>query len=278
MHEIIELEKRWYRYKLKKFLNKAMIFLSVALAIFLIYYFVFNKNANDEDSVKSYIVNMFNFSKSTMKEKKEVEEVVIQKSEESNKSIEIAQTTPHTDVALMPIIPVIDMAKEERIKQTRKPRVKRTKPAVRKHHPKLVKAKPNSSLTAKELSTISKVKPVTQATKVEPHVTKKINFQTTTINYIETMKKKFIKSKNPRDAILISKALYKKRNYAKAEAWALTANKLSKNLEESWLLFAKSKAKQGKKQEAINILASYYQKSKSAKAKGLIEQIKRGNF
>jgi hypothetical protein len=58
----------------------------------------------------------------------------------------------------------------------------------------------------------------------------------------------------------------------------LSANKLDKNLDESWLLFAKSKAKLGKKQEAINILASYYKKSESAKAKVLIGQIKTGKI
>jgi len=63
-----------------------------------------------------------------------------------------------------------------------------------------------------------------------------------------------------------------------AEQWALSANKLNNSLEESWLLFAKSKAKLGKKKEALKILVSYYKKSNSIKAKRLIGQIQTGRI
>jgi tetratricopeptide (TPR) repeat protein len=92
------------------------------------------------------------------------------------------------------------------------------------------------------------------------------------------MKAKFAKSKNSRDALLLAKAYYKEGKYQESEQWALSANKLDNNLEESWLLFAKAKAKLGKKEEAVTILASYYKKSHSTKAKSLMGQIKTGKI
>ena len=92
------------------------------------------------------------------------------------------------------------------------------------------------------------------------------------------MKEKFSKSKSPRDALLVAKTYYKNAEYVESEKWSLTANKLNNSLEESWLLFAKSKAKLGKKKEALKILVSYHKKSHSVKAKRLIGKIRTGQI
>jgi len=117
-----------------------------------------------------------------------------------------------------------------------------------------------------------------QSVKKVPHKTKKMHFTSTSVNYAQTIKSKFIKSNNPRDALLLAKLYYKKKNFQEAEKWALSANKLNNSLEESWFLFAKSKVKLGKKHEALKILVSYYKKSNSTKAKALIMQIKMGKI
>jgi len=67
--------------------------------------------------------------------------------------------------------------------------------------------------------------------------------------------------------------LFRSGNYVESEKWALIANNLDKNSEESWFLFAKSKAKLGKRREALKILVSYHKKTKSPQAKELIEKI-----
>jgi tetratricopeptide (TPR) repeat protein len=93
-------------------------------------------------------------------------------------------------------------------------------------------------------------------------------------NYMQIMKEKFAKNKNPRDAILIAKAYFRAGNYEKSKEWALRANSLDKNLEESWIVFAKSKQMLGQRDEALNILITYYKKSRSKRVKELIEKIK----
>ena len=111
-----------------------------------------------------------------------------------------------------------------------------------------------------------------------PRESKKIDFGSSNSNYMPIMKRKFEQNKNPREAILIAKAYYKAGNYIESEKWALTANNLDKKNQESWLLFAKSKAKLGKRKEALKILVSYFKETKSSEAKDLIEKIKDRSF
>ncbi len=131
---------------------------------------------------------------------------------------------------------------------------------------KLIKAKGSSALTSRDLGVVNGMD-------IDRKESKKITFHTTSNNYLSIMKRKFEKNKNSREAILIAKVYYKAGNYVESEKWALIANNLDKNSEESWFLFAKSKVKLGKKREALKILISYHKKTKSLQAKELINKI-----
>jgi len=78
------------------------------------------------------------------------------------------------------------------------------------------------------------------------------------------------------DSMFLAKQYYKNKNYKKAEYWALQTNKVNENIEESWLIFAKAKAKRGQRNEAIRILNNYIKRSHSIEAKVLLEKIKSG--
>ena len=270
MHKVKELEKKWFHYKMKQMLMPAIKISSLYL-LFVGSYYLYDKNGDmvlspNKTNVLGVSMEM---NDSIVVEKKIVSTKVAPKpQEEKNKEVE-------EKIVLRPIIPVIDMEREERISET----VKHHK-VVKRHHSSKpqnsVKAKKNSYLTAKELATIAK--PHGRIEVVPPRKTKKIHFTSTSTNYIARMKQKFSKSKSPRDALLLAKAYYKKQNYSEAEEWALSANKLDNSLEDSWLLFAKSKAKLGKQKEALKILVSYYRKSQSSKVKSLIGQIKTGRI
>ena len=256
--KIKELEKRWYRYKLKMImvpLGSSVVTAFVGSGGYYLYdkYYIHNKP-------KTVVLSA-------------TKEVNLPKVE----AVKLVKTEPLKDtkkddnsMLLEPIIPVIDLQKEEAVQYVKKSLPKRHEP-----HKRLVRAKANDYLTAKELASMSRVESVSSS---KPHVMKRIKLQSTSVNYIETMKEKYAHSHSSRDALLLAKAYYKKGAYSEAEGWALRANEINSKLDESWLLFAKSKAKMGKKQEAINILAKYYTKSKSANAKALIEQIKMGRI
>ncbi len=246
-----ELEKRWYKYKAKTFTFFSLILMIVILLPYLVYYIY--SNMDTITGSKSNVLPKTN----TVIEKPIAPPVMAPPKVEEKAKDPIAAT----EVLLSPTIPILDMEDE---KET--PRVVKKKRVASTHKKRLVKAKKSSSLSANEMAVISG--------KDLNHKKKKINFSHNGSDYKEVMKKKFEENRNPREALLLAKVYYKENNYIQAEEWALRANKLDKGLDESWLLFAKSKAKLGKRKEALNILSSYYKKSKSVQARELISKIK----
>ncbi|MDD2782007.1 CDC27 family protein [Sulfuricurvum sp.] len=67
-------------------------------------------------------------------------------------------------------------------------------------------------------------------------------------------------------ALIIARDFYTQENYVDAAIWAKKANQLNREVEEAWLLYAKSYYAQGRKDEAIKILELYlnYKDSKTA--------------
>lgn len=94
----------------------------------------------------------------------------------------------------------------------------------------------------------------------------------------EDVERRFLQSRDIDDALFLANSYYKKGNYKKAEYWALQTNKLDGDVEESLLIFVKSKIKLGYKNEGISILTSYIERSNSEEARKLLNQIKNGKF
>lgn len=284
MHKVEELEQKWFRYRFKKTVSPIFKVSLTAVLVSGGYYLyqtdgvaLFGTPISERVtavlgvSMKADDANLdmstFGVADKTKAEKNES----VETKEEAETKVVTQTEEPKVlkEMALEPIIPVIDLAKEERISDTLSRKVRQDS--------HLVHAKPNGYLTAKELAAVAKVQKV-QSVPRPPHQTKKMKFTSTSTDYLEIMKDKFEKSKNPREAVLLAKAYYKEGQYLDAEQWALTANKLNNGLEESWLIFAKSKVKLDKRDEAIKILASYYKRSSSIEAKKLIGQIKTGKI
>jgi len=78
------------------------------------------------------------------------------------------------------------------------------------------------------------------------------------------------------DSLFLAKYYYDKMEYTKAAKWALETNKLDNVIEESWLIFAKSLAKQGKRIESLKVLRAFLEQGKSVKARALMDKIRRG--
>ena len=251
-----ELEKRWYKYKTKGILLVMSIFAILSLLIYGGYYILFKLDLNIDKKEQPKAV-----MSATRVVKERNSSTIKEKSAESSDS----------SVMLSPTIPVIDLEKEKLKDSRARKRAIEYNLAKKTHTPKkkrLVKAKPSTYLTASELAEVNGNR---YRAKREP---KKIKIKLSSNNYMSIMKEKFRQNKNPRDALLIAEAYYNAGNYKKAEEWALIANNLDKNLDDSWLLFAKAKDKMGKRREALKILVVYYNKSKSSKVKALIDKMK----
>jgi len=279
-----KLEKRWYKYKSKKVLSSLSLVASIPILFGGSYFLYMDYLKRDN----LFLLSQIDQTKITSNTNQSILTNVSQEKSLKEVSKDVKSNSSHEEVkeelSLEPVIPIIDMDKEERVKRVVRHKKSYKKVYKKKHYaqakrqvkaeviPQVKKStvQPTQYLTKSEIATVSR----------EPQVKKfkKINLHGTSHNYIETIHKKFLKSNKPREALLLAKAYYNKGDYSKAEAWSLKANKLDSNLEESWLLFAKAKAKLGKKQESVKILASYYKKTRSSKAKVLINKVKRGQI
>jgi len=93
---------------------------------------------------------------------------------------------------------------------------------------------------------------------------------------IAELEDKFKLSQSPQDSLEIAKYYYKKGNYKKAENWAVNTNNIDGDIEDSWLIFAKARAKQGFRTDAIKVLQSYYDETNSKRAKDLLIKLRFG--
>ena len=98
-------------------------------------------------------------------------------------------------------------------------------------------------------------------------------------NIAVDIENRFEFAKDKSDSLFLAKYYYDKMEYAKAEKWALETNKLDNTIEESWLIFAKALAKQGKRIESLKVLKAFFDQGSSSQAKILMDRIRRGkNF
>lgn len=109
-----------------------------------------------------------------------------------------------------------------------------------------------------------------------PEARKKMHLEiteSTSVTAYKDVEKRFLESHDIDDALFLASSYYKKEDYKKAAYWALEINKLDDDMEEGLLIFVKSKAKMGRKNEAISILTTYVKKSDSQEAKKLLYRI-----
>ena len=92
----------------------------------------------------------------------------------------------------------------------------------------------------------------------------------------KTIESRFQDTKDFDDAMFLAKYYYAKSSYKRAENWAMQANLIDSSQEESWVIFAKSKARQGRRADALRVLQAYFDRTGSMRIKNLIDKIRRG--
>jgi len=113
----------------------------------------------------------------------------------------------------------------------------------------------------------------------ESEAEKKIRLQVTDARnsrVVKEIEKRFPSTRDYEDAMYLAKYYYGKKNYRKAEYWAMQANAIDSSQEESWIVFGKAKAKQGRRADALRVLQAYYDRSGSARVQNLIYRIRTG--
>jgi len=134
----------------------------------------------------------------------------------------------------------------------------------------------SSKIQKHENSSHTVTRQVIQAPKEiqKPHKKMHLNIiKTANASAYDEVEKRFNQFRDPDDALFLARMYYKKGAYTKSESWALKTNKIDQNIEESWIIFAKSKIKQGNLDEARAILFKYIRQSSSQEAKTLLQKI-----
>lgn len=90
--------------------------------------------------------------------------------------------------------------------------------------------------------------------------------------------KRFNINHNPALSLFVAKKYYQLGDYEQAYNYALMTNDINKNIEESWIVFAKSLVKLNKKEMAVETLKKYVSHSNSSQAKQLLDEINAGKF
>lgn len=265
-----ELERKWKKYRFKKYFKIiASLFFAIFL-IFLISFFAQNSNKESSYSIQNKInkqkihldkkiehnISNKNLTKISKKSNKKIiaKNKIVKK--ETNASL-ATNSKKHLKKNVSFLTPDYDFEEKlDKIKSSLKEK-------KRIHNKKHIKNKREQNINE------------IVSTKMDSKIIIK---KSSNKNFINSLIKKFESGKDPKIAIFLSKHYYKEKQYRNSLKWAINANEIDSNNEDSWILFAKSSVKLGKKEDAIKALKIYLSNHVSFKAKVLLDKIETGDF
>lgn len=265
MLNITELEKKWLKYKIKSYLPHAIIALgtlTILVLIFMVLNYDSNKVTPEIKEVKTEqiekiapVVVESNVSKEIVK----VAPVVAEQPTEIEKPVKKDEK-----LIITPSLQFIENIEKEKVKATT---TKRSSPPRKEQIIEEVIQKP------------SVVHESTQKPIVVEEETTTINIKREdTKNDIQEVIQRFNKNNSPALSLFVAKKYYELGNYSMAYNYALKTNEIDNSIEASWILFAKSLVKLGKKEQAIKTLQEYVNHSHSSRAKTLLDEIISGKM
>jgi tetratricopeptide (TPR) repeat protein len=275
MLNIHELEKRWLQYKIKSYAPYVALFLSLILI--------------------ASAINFFFFTNAQQKTKTSKHKVVLAKKQEQLQEQNI--TLPkQTSLQNEPIQQNKKVQKQEQTTLLAQPPYKMPERTLQpdmgflekfqhknpQYHKEIKQAPPKKVIEKQKKRTTIAAVPVVEEEEMnlEPQKEKiKITIQRReSQNDIKEVIKRFQKNNNPALSLFVAKKYYELGDYKQAYNYALVTNKINNDIEDSWLIFAKSLVKLGKKGQAIKTLQKYITYSHSSNAQVLLDEIQRGKF
>jgi len=257
MVNVKELERRWFKYKLKKYLPFGIITLLTLIAI-LIFSLTNKSELKKTDNTP-------------IKIQKEPAKIALPKKKIQNHS---QQKQPLSSERSKPLEPSLEFLKKmkynEIIPQQKTTSQKQKNLKVHRQPPKPTQKVPEEK--------IIHTKPIKKPTKEKRKSTLQIKTKQISENEIQEILQRFKKTNNPNLSLFVAKKYYELGNYNKAYNYALITNEIDNTIEESWIVFAKSLVKLGYKQRAVKTLQAYINYSHSSQAKLLLNKITTGKF
>lgn len=262
MLNLHELESRWMKYKIKSMIPVSILTLFFLIITYIIYSYIITDNTFEEKVNKT-------------SKQKEIKKVLIQN--ESIKKIEpivtnnihstnkTTQQIPKSKTLMEPsmdFIKNIQMESPDYYEDKEPQNIKKQTIFKKKEAPK-------------EIKKVTVTEPV--KIKFEENTLLSIKRQNTQSD-IQHVIARFKKSNNPTLSLFIAKKYYELKNYNQAYNYALITNEINNEIEESWIIFAKSLVKLDKKDKAIKMLQKYIANTHSQRAILLLNNIKSGKL
>ena len=286
MLNTIDLEKRWFRYKIKSYIPHLIIFIGV-LAIGVPSFIIFNPKENDDNKKKVLSAPVVKKELET-KSSPDLKNVSIPSSNTRIVSNQILDTVKNVKIQNDEDImfePSLNFMQNMRNSPPSFYAMDSSSKVNTQNNEKEEKKKaPNKIVQTKEKieEIVLEENPVNTQTNTK--VQKDIQTSVITINRkeasddINNVIKRFKVNNNPVLSLFISKKYYELGDYPQAYNYALITNQINRDIEASWIIFTKSLVKLDKRDQAIQTLKDYIKDSNSNSARILLEEIQSGKF
>lgn len=270
MLNIIELEKRWFRYKIKSYIPHASIALSLSIIVIILLSIFSSDFVSKEESINQSIVA----ANAPVIVQPVIKQQIIQNKtnrEIINVEADLVQNTfKQSDSQKVRLSPSLNFMKK--MQNSVQPYYN-NEPTTPNHEQKFLQNKQIKDTYRKEvvLSEVVEPAPIEHQKRIQ------IKHQNTQNDIYEIIKR-FKKNNNPALSLFVAKKYYELENYRQAYNYSLMTNKINNEIETSWVIFAKSLVKLGKKEKAIQTLKKYVEHSGSNSAEILLNDIQSGKF
>ncbi len=262
MLNIHDLEKRHFHYKLKSYIPYVIIFFSITVIAGIMFTFV-NRDVFSQDNKKVEMIQNTTEQKIEIKPEKVEQKKEVIKKEISNtiKKDSVITTPQYEKLTLTPSMNFIENINANSLgassyKEPAK-KEKITSQSIKIPKPKVEE---NRQIITKDEDSSIQIK------------------KNNTYNDIQHVIKRFKKNNNPALSLFVAKKYYELGEYKKSYNYALRTNEINKDIEASWIIFAKSLVKLDKKEMAVKTLKKYINHSDSNKAKILLDEIISGKI
>lgn len=260
MLNIIDLEKRWVRYKIKLYIPHVSILLS--LVIIGSVFFIFSNNVKKVQDIRKEPITVVQIVRKPVAIEILQTPVIIHQPIVTQKQIEVLREEPEVIYLTkgIKLSPSLDFMRK--MQNSVQPNYKNTNTPSYENTQKV------------EVPRVQIVKQEKVAVIRERPTVKKITIRRqNTQNDIHDVIARFKKNNNPALSLFVAKKYYELQNYKLAYNYALITNKINKEIESSWIIFSKSLVKIGQKDKAISTLKKYIKQSHSSAAQILLDEI-----
>jgi len=283
--DIIELEKKWFNYKVKQTIK---LYVSILLITMILAFSVYTLVTSEKIDMPMQTIS---------KDKNKQSE--IKKIEPANKIMPLLSESNYSAKNINTITLPIESNKTKNI-ITVLPTIVIKKDNSKPYHFKLEPTEQGSELFSsngfltlnlkysdkKQDIIIERTTQIVQPLReIETNIPKeitekkkaKISIDMQEIDTITYLKDKYYSTSSIVFALMLSEEYYYEKKYKEALKWSLTANDIDSQNTKSWYWFAKSKVKLNQKKDAIRALEAYLSNNSSKRLSTLLHKIELGD-